>query len=119
MATVLIVDDSKSDRKLAKKVVSKLGHIVVEAANGLEAIEMLDEYMPQLILLDVVMPEMDGFATCRAIRENKRYARIPIVLTTTKNTASDEFWGKKQGATAHLGKPYGPKDLAAVVEQYV
>ena len=119
MATVLIVDDSKSDRKLAKKVVSKLGHEIIEATNGHEALDMLQEYMPDLILMDVVMPEMDGFATCRAIREKKMFARVPIVLITTKNTASDEYWGKKQGATAHLGKPYGPKDLSEAVEQFI
>jgi CheY-like chemotaxis protein len=119
MPTVLIVDDTDSDRKLASKVVSKAGHSIITANSGTEAVTMLGRHKPDLILLDVVMPGMDGFKTCRKIRELGGFENTPIVLVTSKDTPSDLFRGKKQGATDHLGKPYKPKALEAIISKYL
>ena len=119
MPTVLIVDDSDSDRKLATKVVSKMGHQVIQATDGCEAIRVLSTKKPDLIMLDVVMPGTDGFKTCRQIRDVGGFEQTPILLVTSKDTPSDQFWGKKQGATDHLGKPYKPKILASLLEKYL
>ena len=119
MAVVLVVDDSDTDRMLASKVVMDEGHHVLAARSGAEAIEMLTKQGVHMVLLDVVMPQMDGFKTCRSIRKDLGLAETPIVMVTTKNTPTDEFWAKKQGATAHLGKPYKPDDLRSILRTYI
>ena len=119
MALVLIVDDSESDRQLASKVVSKAGHQVMTVSSGKDALSLLKTQRPDLILLDIVMPEVDGFKTCRSVRDLPGLERVPIILVTSKQSPSDQFWGKKQGATDHLGKPYKPKELSSLIDKYI
>ena len=103
---ILIVDDAQTDRELLARVVTGSGHQVISASDGKEAINLAKTHKPALIFLDVVMPAMDGFATCRALKKDPDTAAIPVVLVTTKGAESDKFWGKKQGADDHIAKPY-------------
>lgn len=119
MKTVLICDDVKTDRDLIGKVVSDAGLRPVYATHGEEAIEMAKDMTPDLILLDVVMPKMDGFKACRVIKTHDETKNIPIVLVTSKNTAADQFWAKKQGADGHVGKPFTPAELENVLKSFV
>lgn len=119
MHTILIVDDAQTDRELVGKVVTAAGHRTIFASNGEQAIATAKEQRPSLIFLDVVMPVMDGFATCRALKKDAATAPIPVVLVTSKGTDSDKFWGRKQGADDHLVKPFTPADLESVLRRYL
>ena len=113
MQNILIVDDVQTDRELLGSVVSRAGHHAVYASDGSQAVEMAKQAQPALIFLDVVMPIQDGFKACRALKADPITAKIPIVLVTSKKADSDKFWGKKQGADDHVGKPYTQEQVQA------
>ena len=118
MSLVLVVDDVQTDRALIGRVVTDIRHQAVYAASGKEAIQAAKAQKPALILLDVVMPEMNGFNVCRALKTEPATADIPVVLVTTKGTDSDRFWGRKQGAVDHVAKPFTADELGAVIRRY-
>jgi twitching motility two-component system response regulator PilH len=118
MAKILVVDDVQTDREILGKIVTKMGHVPIYAGDGARAVAMAREEQPALILLDVVMPEMDGFKVVRTIRHDPAIAKIPVVLVTTKGGESDKFWGRKQGADDHVPKPYTVEAMEAVIRRY-
>jgi twitching motility two-component system response regulator PilH len=117
--TVLIVDDSKTERELMARAVTYAGHSVVFAEDGNEALEKAKAIQPSLILMDVVMPNLNGFNATRQLKADAATKHIPIVLVTTKSGDSDKFWGKKQGADDHVCKPYQSNDLIEIIRRYV
>jgi len=117
--TVLVVDDIKTDRQLVGKVVTAAGHAVEYAEDGEQAIEKARALKPALVLLDVVMPRQDGFATCRKLKKDPDTAAIPVVMVTSKNTDTDRFWAEKQGAADLLVKPFTPEALNAVLKKFL
>lgn len=118
MAKILVVDDVMTDREILGKVVTRMGHSPIFAADGVQAVSAARDVQPSLILLDVVMPEMDGFKVCRTLKADARTARIPIILVTSKGGASDRFWGRKQGAEDHITKPYTIEAMEAVIRRH-
>jgi twitching motility two-component system response regulator PilH len=118
VATVLVVDDAQTDRELMARVITAAGHRVVLASDGKEAMALAKAHKPALIFLDVVMPVMDGFATCRGLARDPETSAIPVVLVTSKHTQSDVFWGKKQGASDHIGKPWDEPRIEAMLTRY-
>ena len=118
MSTVLIVDDMQTDRDLLGKVVLASGNQPAYAANGEEALRKAAEVKPSLILLDVVMPGLDGFSACRQLKRNAETAAIPVVLITLKGSQSDVFWGQKQGADGHITKPFTPERIREVIRRF-
>lgn len=119
MSTILICDDSKTERELIGRAVSHAGFSVIFAESGSEAIEKAKTLQPSLILMDVVMPEMNGFNATRTIKNDVATKHIPVVLITTKSTESDKFWGKKQGADEHVCKPFQTSELVDVIRRFV
>jgi CheY-like chemotaxis protein len=119
MATILVVDDVQTDRELIGKVVTATGHIPEYASDGEEAITKAKAVKPALILLDVVMPKQDGFATCRKLKKDPETAAIPVVLVTSKSGETDKFWGEKQGASDFIVKPFTPEDLSKAIRRFV
>jgi twitching motility two-component system response regulator PilH len=119
MATILIVDDVQTDRELIGKVVLAAGHSPVYATDGDEGLAKAKEVRPSLIFLDVVMPRMNGFNTCRKLKQDPDTKGIPVVLVTSKGTESDRFWGQKQGADEHVPKPFTPEMLTAIIRRLV
>jgi twitching motility two-component system response regulator PilH len=119
MAKILIVDDVKTDREILGKVVTQSGHNPIYAEDGEQGVSAARETQPDLILLDVVMPGMDGFKVCRTLKADPKTAKIPIVLVTSKNADSDRFWGKKQGAEDHVAKPYTADAMQTVIRRLV
>lgn len=117
MATILITDDQQTDREILGRIVAGLGHKAVFATDGADAIAKLPSVRPDLILMDVVMPNLDGFNACRRIKKDPATAAIPVVLVTQKGTDSDKFWGKKQGADGHVIKPYSADQIKAVIKE--
>src|SRR5262245_30166728 len=119
MKTVLVVDDVQTDRELMGKVVRDSGNHAEFAADGEECMTKAKSVKPALILLDVVMPKQDGFATCRKLKKDPETAGIPVVLVTSKSTDADRFWGEKQGADGYIVKPFSPDDLSKMIRKFV
>ncbi|MBI1815574.1 MAG: response regulator [Deltaproteobacteria bacterium] len=119
MPKVLIVDDIRSEVQLIADALTPKGYDCIQASNGLEAVERARTELPDLILLDVVMPGQDGFATCRQLKRDVTTKEIPVVIVSSKNGESDRFWGQKQGASDYLTKPFSPDDLVTMVRRFV
>lgn len=118
MATILIIDDVQTDRELIGKVVTSAGHRPVYANDGADAVAAATQHKPAMIFLDVVMPKVNGFNACRDLKKNPATSGIPVVLVTSKSTETDVFWGKKQGADDHVGKPFTPATLTTLIQRY-
>ncbi len=116
---ILIVDDSRTDLENATNILETNGYDVIKATNGDEAIMQANTQNPQLIVLDVVMPGKDGFQTCRTIKSDEKTKDIKIVMVTTKDGKTDEYWGKKQGADDYITKPYNPEDLLSSISKLI
>lgn len=119
MQKILVVDDVQTDRELVGLTVSRSGHQVVYASDGIQAVEKARSEKPALIFLDVVMPNQDGFKTCRMLKADAETSKIPVVLVTTKGTDADKFWGKKQGADGHVVKPFTPETITGILRTFV
>ena len=115
MARILIVDDSPSQLMGMKRIVEKLGHEAVTAEDGAAGVEAAKANMPDLILMDVVMPNLNGFQATRAISKEATTAQIPVVLVTTKDQETDKVWGMRQGAKAYITKPFTETQLVEVI----
>ncbi|KFN50867.1 response regulator [Arenimonas composti] len=115
MSRILIVDDSPSQLMGMKRIVEKLGHEALTAEDGAAGVEMAKKEKPDLILMDVVMPNLNGFQATRAISKEATTAHIPIVLVTTKDQETDKVWGMRQGAKAYITKPFNENALIEVI----
>lgn len=118
MSTILIVDDSKTERELMSRAVALAGHTAMFAEDGTEALEKAKAIQPALILMDVVMPGLNGFNATRQLKADAATKHIPIVLVTTKGGESDKFWGKKQGADEHVTKPFQANELVSIIKKF-
>jgi twitching motility two-component system response regulator PilH len=117
MARVLIVDDSPSQLMGMKRIIEKLGHEILTAEDGALGVEVAKREMPDLILMDVVMPNLNGFQATRSISKEPTTSHIPIVLVTTKDQETDRVWGMRQGAKAYLTKPVNEAALIKLVKE--
>jgi twitching motility two-component system response regulator PilH len=108
---VLVVDDSPVDQANIKNALSDAGCIVITASNGTEAIAKAKAEKPAIIFLDIIMPEMDGFETCRTLSQDPLTKDIPIVFVSSKDQKADRVWGQLQGAKGHLAKPFTSDQL--------
>ncbi|MCG8611848.1 MAG: response regulator, partial [Pseudomonadales bacterium] len=102
---VLIVDDSETDLKHLESVVTSASYQTITARSGQEALDKARSEKPNLILLDIIMGEMDGFSTCREINQDPDLLNIPVVFVSSKNQKVDHIWAAKQGAKALISKP--------------
>lgn len=117
MARILIVDDSPSQLVGIQRIVEKLGHDAITAEDGAAGVEAAKSELPDLVLMDVVMPNLNGFQATRAICRNKSTEHIPVVLVTTKDQDTDRVWGMRQGAKAYITKPFSEADLVEIFDQ--
>ena len=115
MARILIVDDSPSQLMGIQRIVEKLGHQTLTAEDGAAGVEMAKAELPDLILMDVVMPNLNGFQATRTLSRESTTRDIPVVLVTTKDQDTDRMWGMRQGARAYLTKPFSESDLSDVI----
>jgi len=111
MAKVLIVDDSRVYRFSLRRLVQDLGHEVLVAKSGEQAIDMAREHQPQLILMDIVMPGINGYQAKRLLAKDSATERIPVIFVSTRDEAADRAWGLRQGAAAYVTKPVQPELL--------
>lgn len=116
MAKILVVDDSPSEMAKFREILTKHNYEIIEANTGEDGINHAINDQPDVILMDVVMPEMNGFQATRQIARNPATAHIPIVIISTKNQETDRVWGKRQGAKDYLTKPVTESELIQVIQ---
>jgi twitching motility two-component system response regulator PilH len=116
MAHILIVDDSATDAKLFSAMLERAGHKVSHAADAESGIARAKSEIPDLILMDVIMPGMNGFQATRSLSRDPTTSHIPVVIVTTKSMETDRVWALRQGAKDFLVKPVGEKDLVARIQ---
>ena len=119
MARILIVDDSPSQLMSIRRIVEKLGHDALTAEDGAAGVEAAKRELPDLILMDVVMPNLNGFQATRSITRESTTKHIPVILVTTKDQDTDRVWGMRQGARAYITKPFSESELADMINQYL
>jgi twitching motility two-component system response regulator PilH len=111
VSKVMVVDDSSSDRRNLEGIVRDAGYAVITAASGQEAIDVASRELPDVILLDVVMDDVDGFKACRILKEREQTRGIPIIFVTSKTQKADRRWAELQGAQGFISKPYTPDQI--------
>lgn len=115
---VLVVDDSPAQLENLKNIVSNAGCNVVVATSGKEAIELSKSEKPDLILMDIVMDDMDGYGACRVISADPDTKDIPVVFVSTKNQRADRLWAEKMGARGLISKPFEDEEIFEVLKKY-
>ena len=115
MARILIVDDSPSQLMGIRRIVEKLGHEALTAEDGAAGVEAAKRELPDMILMDVVMPNLNGFQATRQISKDPTTSHIPVILVTTKDQETDKVWGMRQGAKAYITKPFNEAQLIEVI----
>ena len=116
---VMVVDDSPTDLKLMSEPFLSQEYDLVTAADGEEALRKAETEKPDLVIMDVIMPKLNGFNVCRHIKKSDKLKGIKVILLTSKNQESDKFWGEKQGADAYMAKPFTGEHLQTVASQLI
>ncbi len=116
---VLIVDDSPAQVRLIQGLLEPEGYWPVGLSDPKRVEEAIAVEKPNVILLDVVMPERNGFQVCRELKGNVKFNAIPVILVTSKDTASDRYWGQQQGADGYVTKPFTREELLRAVRRFV
>ena len=112
---ILVVDDSPTERHMLKDLLTKAGYEVVSSENGEDAIQKARQAKPDLILMDVVMPGLNGFQATRAISRDPETKSIPVIMCTSKSQETDKIWGLRQGARDYVVKPVDRDVLLAKI----
>jgi twitching motility two-component system response regulator PilH len=115
---VLVVDDSTVDRMNLQNIVSEAGYTVIAAGSGMEAIEKAKAETPDIIFMDVVMQQMDGYQACREINHNDSTKKVPIIFVTSKGQKADRLWAEMQGGKALVQKPYTPDQIIEQIKKF-
>ena len=115
MARILVIDDSPSHLMGIRRIVEKLGHDCITAEDGAQGVELAKAELPDLILMDVVMPNLNGFQATRAISRHETTSHIPVIMVTTKDQETDKVWGMRQGARGYLTKPFTEGELSEAI----
>ncbi|MCG8618833.1 MAG: response regulator [Desulfobacterales bacterium] len=116
---ILVVDDEPRNLQLAGKVVSDNGFDVAMAQNGRQAMNFVKKNQPDLILLDIMMPDMDGYEVCRRLKKNPQYRHIPVIFLTAKNATADVVRGFDAGGVDYVPKPFQPPELLARIRTHL
>lgn len=117
MGAVLLVDDDRVQQIAISKMLTVIGFNVIIAGDGVEAFKKIQCYRPSLIILDIVLPKMNGYEVCRRLKKNQRTQSIPVVMFSAKSEEFDFYWGSKQGADAYISKQSHPQELINTVIQ--
>ena len=113
--TVLVVDDSPTERHVLVELLSRNGYQVITAENGEEGIEKAKSEQPDLVLMDVVMPGLNGYQATRTLTRDDATKHIPVIVCTSKGQETDKIWGLRQGAQDYMVKPINPEELLAKI----
>ena len=116
---ILIVDDLSTERLLMRSILEPRGFQILEASDGEQALALCEQERPNLVMLDIVLPKMDGFQICRRIKRTPELSGTPVILVSSKTQESDRFWGMKQGASDYLNKPLQIDQVIGAVDKHL
>ena len=116
---ILVVEDSSTTRKVVSITLSRQGFRVAEAEDGLEALSKISEERPDLVMLDVILPKMDGYKILSILKSNKEFKDIPVIMLTSKDGFINKMKGKMGGASAYLTKPFNPEHMIEEIRKYI
>jgi len=116
---ILIVDDSQAETQVMRAVLEDAGYWPIAVSDPTKIEQVIDVERPGLILLDVVMPQRNGFQACRELKSDPQYNMIPIVMVTSKDSSSDKYWGQMQGADGYVVKPFTREQLLMEVQRFL
>lgn len=118
MAKILVADDDSEVREFIKFTLKKEGHEIITASDGRETLKKIYEYKPDLVVLDVMMPIMDGYHICKVIREDPKYAPVPkVIIATARKDELDKKLSGIAGADAFISKPFKPEELVSEIKK--
>jgi len=118
MSMVLVVEDSIPQREMITELLKGSGLTVAAVTDGVEALEQIQAgEHPDLVVLDIVMPRMNGYEVCRRLKADPITQNVPVILCSSKGEEFDRYWGMKQGADAYIAKPFQPTELLGTVKQ--
>jgi chemosensory pili system protein ChpA (sensor histidine kinase/response regulator) len=117
--TIMVVDDSLTVRKITGRLLERQGYLVITARDGVEAMEKLQETIPDVMLVDIEMPRMDGFDLTRNIRGDARLKRVPIIMITSRTADKHQAYAREIGVNTFLGKPYQEEQLLGEINGFL
>ena len=115
---VMVIDDSKTIRRTAETLLKKEGFEVITATDGFEALSMIADHQPNLILLDIMMPRLDGYQTCALIKHHRVFRHTPVIMLSSKDGLFDRARGRVVGSDNYITKPFTREELLTVIEQH-
>jgi twitching motility two-component system response regulator PilG len=116
---VMVIDDSKTIRRTAETLLKKEGFEVITATDGFEALSLIADHQPDLILLDIMMPRLDGYQTCALIKHHRVFRHTPVVMLSSKDGLFDRARGRVVGSDNYITKPFTREELLSVIEQHI
>ncbi|MBL4681034.1 MAG: response regulator [Pseudomonadales bacterium] len=116
MTKVLVVDDSPTEIYQFKDMLERLGYEVITAENGKDGVAIAVKEQPDCVLMDIVMPDMNGFQATRQICRGEKTSHIPVIIVSSKNQETDKVWGQRQGARGYVTKPVSGEELVSVMK---
>jgi twitching motility two-component system response regulator PilG len=116
---VMVIDDSKTIRRTAETLLKKEGFEVITATDGFEALSMIADHQPNLILLDIMMPRLDGYQTCALIKHHRVFRHTPVIMLSSKDGLFDRARGRVVGSDNYITKPFTREELLTVIEQHI
>jgi two-component system, cell cycle response regulator DivK len=117
--TILVIEDHEDNRRIMHDLLTRKGYEVIEAVNGLEGVDAAETHRPDLILLDIQLPGIDGYEATRRIKANPNLQMIPIIVVTSYALSGDDMKAFEAGCDAYVAKPFSPRDLLAKVREYL
>jgi twitching motility two-component system response regulator PilH len=117
MGTALVVEDDRTQQLIISKILKRIGLNVIFAGDGLEALELVQTHCPDLVVLDIIMPRMNGYEVCRRLKSNGKNHKLAVLMYSNKTEQCDYYWGRKQGADAYVSKLCRPQELIDTVKQ--
>lgn len=115
---VLVVDDSPAELTNLRKIVADLGCMVISASNGVQAVELAKSEKPDIIFMDIIMPDMDGYEATRKLSNDPAVKNIPIIFVSSKSQKADKLWGQMQGGKGYITKPYTPDQIIKQIRMF-
>ncbi len=119
MGTILVVDDDLTQQLIVFKILKNIGLNVIFADDGLQALEQVQRCCPDLVILDILLPKMNGYEVCRRLKSDKKTQNLAVVMCSNKKEDCDHYWGIKQGADAYISKPCHPQELVNTVQYFL
>ena len=116
---IMVIDDSNTIRMTAETILKKEGYEVYTATNGFEAMSIITDTRPDIIFVDIMMPRLDGYQTCKLIKSNSYFRNTPVVMLSSKDSLFDRAKGRIAGSETHINKPFSKNELIEAIQRFV